>query len=251
MDNEPPATSQPRTPLLGGIVKTLGPATWLAVASAFLPAFGSVVLLARMNTIGQWIRSHEFAGMTGFTLGYAALTGIAVIPTQITAILGGWAFGFETGSICVLIGLAGSSMVAYTIARYGAGSRVDTLFQQHPRWAAVRNALIGGGFFKSLAIILLIRLPSTPYSIVNLVLGSTRAHPLAFLIGTVVGMAPRMLLFVYFAADVSKRLDPEKATEVPLPKWMFAASVAAAIVAFVIIGSVAKRALSRITATQP
>ena len=251
MDNQPPITPKPLSPLLGSIVKTLGPATWLALASAFLPAFGSIVLLARMNTIGQWIRSHESAGMAGYTLGYAALTGVAVIPTQITAILGGWAFGFETGSICVLIGLAGSSMVAYTIARYGAGSRVDALFQQHPRWAAVRNALIGGGFLKSLAIILLIRIPSTPYSIVNLVLGSTRANPLAYLIGTVVGMAPRMLLFVYFAADVSKRLDPEKATEVPLPKWVFAASIAAAILAFIIIGSVAKKALARITAPQP
>ncbi len=242
---EPAAPNAPQEDL----IKRLGPAAVLGIIACFLPLLGSVVLYWKINVIGQWLRSHETNGIFIYTGAFIVLAGGAILPTYASAILGGWAFGFQAGSIAALVGFTGAAIFGYVVGRMGSKDRVQKIISEKPKWAAIRDAMIGGSFLKSLAIISLVRLPiNSPFAITNLVLASVKANPVAYILGTAIGMAPRTLITVYIAADFATRLDPEHAAKESRPMWVWVTGIVSAIVVMVIIGLIANNALKRLTA---
>lgn len=235
-------------------VRQLGPAAVLGAIALTLPPLGSIALFAYMNTVGEWFRSHQNAGIALYIAGFIVLAGLALMPTYASAILGGWAFGFAWGFPAALVGFGGAALLSYFVARKVARERVEAVIAARPKWATVREALVGGSAGKTLAIITLMRLPpNSPFAATNLVLASVRVHPAVFLCGTLLGMAPRTGVAVYLAAKVQNTVAERAvdAVKEQTPWWVLALSLAAGFAFLGVIGVIANKALKKMTAQAP
>ena len=226
--------------------KRLGPTSILAVASLVLPPLGSIALFTYMNPIGNWFRSHATEGIALYAIGFAVLSGLALLPTYASAVLGGWAFGFEVGFIASLFGFSGGALIGYHIAGLAAGDRVEQLFRERPNWLAVRNALLESGFLKTLLIVTLVRLPpNSPFAATNIVLGSLKVNRLAFVLGTLFGRAPRTGVVIYLAVQLRDQLASDAANRVPWWYWLVSMGIAG--IAMAVLYQIGKRGLKRAT----
>lgn len=222
---------------------SLGP---LAIATAVLPPIGFVTVLSQLNNLAPWLKSHHDLGIFIYIGMFVILAGIALLPTHAAAILGGWAFGFEHGYPAAMAGFLGGALVGYSIARPAAGRRVVDLIEENPKWKAVYQALLGSGFWKTLLIVTLLRLPpNSPFAVTNLVLAATRVPLPAYTLGTLLGMAPRIGLVVWLSAHASQ-LDLGMGKD----RWIFVVGLVALLVTLAVIGSIAWRAVDRVTRQQ-
>ncbi len=230
------------------IVKRLGPMTVLAVVAAIMPAIGGFLILAYVDSIGTWLRSHDAAGVLIYAAAFAALSGLALLPTYAQSFLGGWAFVFSWGFPAALTGFLGGSLIGYEIARRASGDRVEKIIEEKPRWLAVRNALVGRGFWRTLGIVTLLRMPpNSPFAITNLVMASVQVSRLPYLLGTVIGMAPRTGAAV-FIGGLFRDVAASEALEGKKPVWVLPVAIASALVVVLVIGAIANRAIARVTA---
>ncbi len=229
-------------------MRRLGPASVLAVLSLSLPALGGIALLWYINPIADWLVGHERAGLVVYAAAFAVLAGLALLPTYAQSILGGWAFGFGLGFPAALAGFFGGALLGYGVAHHASGDRVETLLREKPRWLAVRDALVGTGFWRALGMVALLRLPpNSPFAATNLVMSSVRVPLGAYLTGTLIGMAPRTGAAVWIAAGFRERFSSlAEGLDQPKPWWMFGVSIALLVLALGVIGHVANKAVARV-----
>lgn len=247
-------SSPGRKQTFGEVVKKLGPASVLAVVALAAPPLGGFVILGFIDTIAQWLESHGAWGPWIYAGAFAVTAGLALLPTYSQSILGGWAFGLRVGYPGALAGFVVGSAIGYAIARPVASKRVETLIEEHPKWMAVRDALIGRGFWRTLGIVTLLRLPpNSPFAATNLVLASVRAPLAPFLIGTAVGMSPRTAAAVWLGQRLHGDFTSMRAAlDEGQPLWLKIGALALTIVVVIIvlgvIGHIAKKALQHVTA---
>lgn len=245
---------------VGTVVRKLGPTAWLGLFWAILPPLGSIALFAYLNTIGTWLRGHQTEGLLLYAAAFAVLAGFALLPTYASAILGGWAFGFAYGFPAALAGFTGGAVIGFLIARAVGKDRAMNLINQHPKWRVVRDALVGGApgeaaagiarphWFRTTAMVALIRLPpNSPFALTNLVMSAAQVPLLPFIIGTVLGMAPRTALVVFLAAQTQGMLAQEVAEE-RQPRWLYFTGILVSVAVLLIIAFIANRAVRRATA---
>lgn len=228
----------------GSLFRRSGAAGPLAIVASIMPPLGGFVLLWKIELVGEFLRSHGTAGLALYAFAFAVLAGLALLPTYAQAVLGGWAFGFAAGFPAALAGFFGGALIGYGVAWGATGDRVKNIIDEHPKWKAVRQALIGSGFFKTLGIVALLRLPpNSPFALTNLAMAAAKVPRLPYLLGTLIGMAPRTGVAVYIASQIQ---DLATATETR-PKWLIFAGIGLTIVVIVVIGHIAKKALERVT----
>lgn len=248
---QPEQNSPSPTPAAPSIWRTLGPAGPLAIAAAVLPALGGLLLIGYMKTAADFLRTHGAAGVLAYIVGFAALSGLALLPTYAQSALGGFAFGLAIGAPAALAGFAGGAVIGYEIARRASGDRVLKAIEGKPQWKAVREAFIsgraGGGFFKTVGTVALLRLPpNSPFAITNLVMASVRVPRGPYVLGTLIGMAPRTVAAVWVGTRVQELTGTQDIASAT-PKWMFAAGVVLMLVVLGVIGIVANHAIRRVT----
>lgn len=225
------------------ILRRLGPAGPLALVAATLPAIGGFLLLGLLNVVGPWLQARGVAGVVLYVGGFAFFSGLALLPTYAQAVLGGWAFKFAVGFPAAWGGFLGGAMIGYAVALRATGDRVVRLINEQPKWRAVYDALLSGGFWKTLLIITLVRIPlNSPFAITNLVMAATRVPFAAYVIGTLIGMAPRTAAAVLIAANLK-----ELTFEGTQNKWLWVASIAITLVVVIVVGHIANRAIARVT----
>lgn len=250
-DAPPPNTPAPEAhETASTVIRKLGPAAILGAMWTIFPPLGSIALFTYMNTIGAWLRGHEDVGLALYVAAFAVLAGVALLPTYASAILGGWAFGFASGYPAALAGFLGGSLIGYAIARSVAKDRVSKLLHEHEKWQAVRDALVGGGFWRTLGIVSLVRVPpNSPFALTNLALAGSGVAILPYALGTLIGMAPRTGIVLYIASKVRASLAADAAKEVAeqRPAWLIPVSIAASLVVLGVLGLIAKHALKRFT----
>jgi uncharacterized membrane protein YdjX (TVP38/TMEM64 family) len=214
--------------------------------AAALPAIGGFTLLVYVDPVGTWLRGHDAAGVLIYAILFAVASGLALLPTYAQAFLGGWAFSFVQGFPAALSGFLGGSWIGYEIARRASGDRVERLLAEKPKWGAVRDALVGRGFWPTLGIVTLVRLPiNSPFAITNLVLASVGVGRFPYLLGTLLGMAPRTGALVFIGGlfhDVAASEALERK-----PWWLLPVGIGSAVVVLVILGAIANRAVARLT----
>ncbi len=231
---------------LKGVVTRLGPAAVLGFVSATLPALGSIALFYFMNDLGSWLRGHGTQGEVYYAAGFAVLCGLAMLPTYASAALGGWAFGFAGGFPAAMAGFVVGSLIGYAIARPAASARVEAVIAERPQWKIVRDALVGSGFWRTLMIVTLVRVPpNSPFAVTNLVLASVRVPLVTYLLGTAVGMAPRTAVVLWVAAGLQERVAKDAVKQTPW--WLVVVGIAVSLVVLVALGWVGKRGLERAT----
>ena len=226
--------------------KDLGAAGPLALMSAVLPALGGFALLGTLDIVGPWLRDHGALGIALYISAFAVLSGLALLPTYAQAVLGGWAFGFAVGTPAAMAGFLGGSVIAYGVARSVASSAVEETLSKRPQWKAVRDELVGGTFVKTLLMVILIRLPlNSPFALTNLALSSARTPLVPYVVGTLIGMAPRTAAAVFVASQISEEISKD-AVKDARPDWFLPVAIVSVVVVAIIITKVANRAISRV-----
>jgi uncharacterized membrane protein YdjX (TVP38/TMEM64 family) len=243
------------------LLQRLGFASVLGVIAIVLPPIGGFIVLGSMDPIAHWLDSHKAAGPWIYAGAFAFLAGLALLPTYAQAILGGWAFGVAGGLPAALAGFTGGALIGYGVARPTASDRVTKVINEQPKWAAVRDALVpaAGGpairagfpanFWKTLGIVTLLRLPpNSPFAITNLVLASVRVPVVIYVIGTLVGMAPRTAAAVWLGQTFRGQFSTlHEGLESKKPWWLFVAMVAGTLLVLAILGIIGNRAIQRVT----
>ena len=225
------------------IFRRLGPLGPVAIIAASLPLIGSLALYSSMVWVAPWLRDRGDTGLIIYVVGFTIACGMAVLPTHASSAVGGFAFGFRKGGAASLFAVLGGSMIGYFIARRASGHRALAIINEQPKFKAVYDSLLGSSFGKTLLIITLLRIPpNSPFAVTNVVLAATRVHPLAYAIGTIVGIAPRTLAAVYIGAQMSEWSMSSTST-----RWMMVGGIIVTIVIFGIIGTMANRAITRVT----
>jgi uncharacterized membrane protein YdjX (TVP38/TMEM64 family) len=238
-----PESAQADLEYVKGIVRRLGPIVPLAVIATVLTLIGLVILGTSMSASGDWLRAQGPWAITIYILGFAVLAGFALLPTHIQAVLGGWVFGLMIGTPAALAGILGASLIGYLVAGRISGDRAMVLIRERPKWQAVYDALIGGGFWKTLLIVTLVRVPpNSPFALTNLVMAATRVRWSAYAIGTVLGIAPRTAAAVFIGAQLSE-LTLANAKQ----SWFVISGLVALVAVVVVIGMLANRAVAKVT----
>jgi uncharacterized membrane protein YdjX (TVP38/TMEM64 family) len=237
-----PCASPPRRRRLWAVLRQLGPASILSAVALVSPFAGGLLILGMIQQLAPWLHGHGGGGAMVYIAGYWILGGLALLPTYTHSALGGWAFGFKSGLAAALLSFAGASLVAYAISRRAAGERVIQLIAEHPKWQAVYDALLKSGFWRSLFIVTLVRVPVAPFAMTNVIMASARVPLGAFVFGTFLGLLPQTAFVVYTAAKAEK-LDFGESNELAV----FLVSMALAGLAVCLIAYLAKRTLDRVT----
>jgi len=244
-DSQTEITSEHQDDSLGAIIQRLGPAAWLGIAWAVLPAIAGITLLVKMGTATRWLVGTEDApglsrptGLTVYIAIFIITAGCGLLPTVSQAILAGFAFGIVWGFPAALIGFAGASIIGYTIANRVARKKVEEEIHKHPKAEIIRDAFIRHGKLRALLILILIRVPpNSPFALTNYVMATTGVKLVPFLIATVVGMAPRTFAAVWIGAQV------DSWDEVQKPKWLIIGGIVLAVVILIGLGNIANKAV--------
>lgn len=225
-------------------LRDLGPAGLLALVWAILPGVLGITLIARLPTVSDYLRGQGTAqGLAMYAGGFMLAAGLGILPTYAQAILGGWCFGFSWGFPAALAGFVGAAAIGYFVARTIAAQRTERVIQTHPKARVIREALVGRGFWRTLGIVALLRVsPNSPFALTNLAMAGTRVPILPFVLGSLVGMAPRTAAAVMIGAGLGSLNEPA-ATH--LPKWVLIAGVVLMLVALWVVFSIAQNALDR------
>jgi len=211
----------------------------LAVVSLVLPPLGAALLIGYLSRIGPWLQDLGAQGVAIYVAGFAILGGFALLPTYAPAILGGWAFGDRLGLVAALAGFVLASAVNYAWARRLSGNHAAALLAERPKWQAVRNALVGRSWLKTLLVVALIRVPpNSPFALSNGTMAAARVPIGAYLVGTLLGLAPRTGVAVTAGAHLST-LDFQQRDAF----GSAAITIAVSVLVLGILGWLARRAL--------
>lgn len=241
---ENPASPDPVAAAMS-LVRRLGPAGILAPIGLFLPPLGLIAVTVYINPIAEWFRSHQDLGPALYIALFTLLAGAALMPTHVAAVVGGWSFGIAAGLPSVVAGFVGASLVGYGIGAGFAGGRVSAVVNANTRWRTVRDALLNSGWSRTLLLVALLRLSTSPFALTNFVLAATHVPLWIYTVGSIAGVLPRLGVF-YFATQ-AKELDLSDPS-----KWVtIIVGAIFLIAALKFISNVATRALERATAQKP
>lgn len=221
----------------------LGRATPVAVFATVIPILGSILTVAVAPFIAQWLREQGWLGVVYFTVVFAIAGTFTLATTYTTSVIAGWTFGFAKGFPAVIVGVVTGAIFCYLLSRRYAAGRVQEVFREHRKWDIVRRALLQESHLKTLWIVFLMRLsPVLPFGTTNVLLATTGVRLDLYVLGTVLGLLPRVGL-VALAAAGAERLDLQSANS----WWVLTAGLVATGICIVVMAVMGRRALDRAT----
>ncbi len=240
---------QPEHESITQIAKRLGPAAWLGIAWAVVPATSWIWFVALIPAISGFLQGDENAsagrqamGISAYITMFALTAGFGIVPTLTQAALGGYAFGVGIGGSAGLVGITIAAIIGYALANKIAKDRVETEIHSHPKAEIVRDAILCENKWQALGILTLLRAtPTSPFSLTNYAMNVFGVKLWMFIIATVVGMAPRTFVAAWIGSQASDFSEVDK------PKWMIVAGIVMTLVVLFIIAHISKKALHRIT----
>lgn len=239
-------------PTLISIMKALGPAGLLGIAWVIVPVIAGFTLLFALGPVAQWLQSHGAWGIVIYIIAFMFTSGFGILPTYAQAFLGGWVFGLALGIPGALVGFTGGAIVGYAIARLVARDRVETLIKRHHKASTIRNALVGRGFFRTLGLVTLLRVPpNSPFALTNLLLASCRIPLSVYVPSVAIGMLPRTALIVGFGAAAATQAKDSGSTDIQSfisesnGPYVMIGGLVLLLIIFALISKIANRALER------
>ncbi len=226
-------------------VRKTGPAAVMVVVLWLLPTLGTLALLAVLSRVQGFIRSLSIFGPAACILVFAVLGGTAVLPAYVVSIFAGFMFDYPVGLVTSLAAAGGAAFLGYALSERVSGRRVMDAIEGNPRWHAIHGALVGGGFWKTVLIVALLRMsPVPPFSVTNLALASFHVRRWAFLLGTVAGIFPQAAALT-LVGDRLNELD--LSASVAQKPWLLLMGAAGLGLALFVITRLAVRALAKLT----
>lgn len=227
------------------ILKRLGSTSILAIIAAVLPGVGGILILWQIKPLAEWLQSHGSLGLTVYIVLFMVSAGLALLPTYAQAILGGWTFKFAWGFPAAQAGFGGGALIGYFVARWFSSDKAIKVIEEQPKWKAVYDALLGGGFWKTLGLVTLLRLPpNSPFAMTNLIMAATKVPLGPYILGTLIGMAPRTAVAVWLATKMQSLDEHSK------PAWMWIVSIVLALAVLAVLGHIGNKAIAKATGVE-
>jgi phosphatidylserine/phosphatidylglycerophosphate/cardiolipin synthase-like enzyme/uncharacterized membrane protein YdjX (TVP38/TMEM64 family) len=177
------------------------------LALAALWRYGPLRDVADPETFARWVGPFQHSPLGALvTLATFLIGGFLVLPVTVLIAATAIAFGPMLGFTYALSGVLLSAVATYGVGRMLWGDTIRRL--AGPRLDLIARKLAERGF---LATLVLRIVPVAPFTVVNLVAGSSRVRFRDYLIGTVVGMTPGILALTVFTDRVFavlRRPDP-------------------------------------------
>ncbi len=212
----------------------------LMVAGGVLPVIGLLAdIFEYIGGLGPW----GPAALVGFY----TISCVLLIPASIPTLAAGFLFGVFEGSVTAMIGGAAGAIAAFWIGRIATDGRIQNRTGRNHWLTALDNAAGEQGF----KVVLLARLsPMAPYAILNYALGLTKVSFRAYLLGTVVGVLPGMVMYVYVGAGLRSLADLAvyargEGQTTPALRAFFWVGLVVTVVVTVLLTRVAQKALRR------
>lgn len=224
-------------------IRELGNLTPIAFVTTFLPMLGSAILLIIGIPLGYWLRENWEIGTLLYLLGVLIFCGLALLPTNVIGVIGGWAFSFDLGITILITGVVGAALVSFLIHRRIVGEKLPQVFEKHPKARAVYEALLEQNLWRTTLIIFLLRISVImPFALTNFLMASARVPLRSYIAGTFFGMLPRSSAVVFVGAGLS-----ELNFDNPQSLWLLILGIAATIVSVIVISNISRHALERLT----
>ncbi len=211
---------------------------------AFLLLLTAVVLAAvflpveqLLTGIQQWVETNESSAFLVVTL-FITIGILLMLPASLMTMLAGFLFGLAKGFAVVWIAVFAASILAFWIGRSIARPWVERKIRRNTSFIAIDRAIRRKGFL----VVLLSRLVMVlPFPAMNYSLGLTNVSLKDYVLGTNIGMAPPIFLFVYLGTTVSN-IAAIMTGEISLERneWIFGFMALAAVV--VVIALIIRKA---------
>jgi uncharacterized membrane protein YdjX (TVP38/TMEM64 family) len=149
------------------------------------------------ETVLDLIRAWSELGAAGFALLSATimLGALAFVPRAALCLIGGLVFGLAAIPIALLAS-TGGAVAAFLLSRHLMRARVRPALDGRPRLAAAAAAVAAEGW----RLVGLLRLSPFPGTAMSYLLGVTGIRLSEYAAGTLLGLIPSVLVFVYLGA---------------------------------------------------
>ena len=221
----------------------------VALAIAAVVALGSVLgtldVQQHLLDLVSWIRGAGWTGVIAFVLAYIVAT-VLFLPGSILTLGAGFAYGVAFGTVVVWIGANLGAALAFLLGRTVARDWVATRVAANPRFAAIDRAVGREG----LKVVLLTRLsPVFPFNLLNYAFGLTRVSARDYVLGSLVGMLPGTVMYVYFGSLITSlsELAAGRTSGGAAQQGFYFAGLAATVTVTLYVTRVARRALAEAT----
>jgi uncharacterized membrane protein YdjX (TVP38/TMEM64 family) len=226
-------------------LRELGKLTPIALITVFLPMAGAAILLMIASPLSVWLRENSDIGMPLYLFGVLFFCGLAMLPTNVIGIVGGWAFGLYAGLAILITGVVGSAVISYLIHSRIVGDKLPDVAERHPKADAIYNELVKRDWWRTLTIIFLVRASIImPFALTNFLMASARVRLDSYALGTFAGMFPRSFAMAMTGAGLS-----EFSLNNPSDSWFIAVGIIATVLSALIIGMISRKALDRMVKT--
>jgi len=216
---------------------------FLLILAVLVVAAWQLPLERMMVDLQSWVDQNPRWAFVAM-IGVLVVAIVLMLPSSIFIMLSGFLFGVLKGFLAVWIATFFASTAAFLIGRTLARPMVERRLARKMSFQAIDRAIGRKGFF----VVLLTRLILVlPFPALNYTHGLTSVRLRDFVLGTMIGMVPPILLFVYLgtlASDVADIVNGRVSLEGPR---LVAVIVVAAVllVVAVLIALVAKKALQQ------
>ncbi|MEM7683032.1 MAG: VTT domain-containing protein [Planctomycetota bacterium] len=216
---------------------------WGATAlAAGLPGLGLLALVAHRDAVSAWMTAQPAGiGIASTLVIGGLLCGLALMPTHAVSLASGWLLGVWVGPLTACSAVMLGVLLSYPAGRRLAGSGAADALRASPRWSGVHAALTGAEPLRSVSLVALLRLsPLAPFAATNVALAALGLRWRVFVIGSAIGLAPRVVAVAVLGAGMSE-LDLARPGGLA---WLIA-GVACTLAAIGLLGHTAGRVLRR------
>lgn len=225
-----------------------------AIASgvaAGLPLAGAITLAAYATVIIQQIAAMPLpVAMAVVAIIAGLLAGLALMPTHAVSLLAGYLLGPVVGGAVALTAVTIAAILGRRVGRVATGSSLATAWQSSPRWSVLQKSLLRASPKRTALLVGLIRLsPIAPFAMTNVILAAIGVPLWPYVIGSVLGLAPRVIAVALLGAGMA-HFD---LTETASAHWLVI-GIAATVLAIAIMSRVAQQTIQsqlNTTATSP
>jgi uncharacterized membrane protein YdjX (TVP38/TMEM64 family) len=204
------------------------------------PGIGIVVLTASHEI---WWPSLSAMGNNALPLFYilgTLLAALSLVPTHAVSLIAGMAFGAGLGSVMAIVSINSAALCAYTVVRWILANQLTQSLSEHPKTKHFVQTLLNRSPQQRFGLLTCIRLsPLMPFALTNVVLGAFEIKTKDFLICSILGLAPRIIVVVMAGSQLQK-LDLSVAND----RWMLGLGALATVVSLFIMGRAAKKVIA-------
>ncbi|MEZ5973451.1 MAG: VTT domain-containing protein [Planctomycetota bacterium] len=214
---------------------TLGPIAIFMVAG---PGVGAAVLAAVHERWLPPLQEMGWHGLPWFLGVTALLCGLSLLTNHAGSLLGGMLYGPWWGSLWALVASGGAAWIGFLVLRPLCRSKALEALSHRPRLEALHAELTAGHTTRAILLVALIRMsPLLPFAATNLLMATTTIRAWAFVVGSILGMIPRVLMVAWIGSTLTE-LDWSRAED----RRLFYIGVASAVLVFAMVRALAKKA---------